>query len=914
MSQEVHPSSADDSKSYFERHQLNRVLEAIVAGLSFNQPSDPLAYIESCVQEIRKKNFLSPGAKLTWDYFMNDNDARPGSDRTKRLLDKPKATGPLYGPVQFEKPMKPPKASTLEPFKSLPPIPVSAKEVAGSSSHHTKGPLPAIGAQPVDPAVLSRPAWKNIVFVLGGPGCGKGTMCTRLKEEFHYVHLSAGDLLRAEVAKGNESGKELEALMKEGKIVPAETTLRLMRSALENAAPDASGFLVDGFPRKMDQALEFEEKISSVGEPDEVYKLTRAHFLPKIDDSDINSSRRVLNPNIILVLGGPGSGKGTQCEKLVKEFGLAHLSTGDLLREEVAKGSTFGKELQEIMKVGGLVSTVVVLRLLKSAMLEKEDAPGFLIDGFPRALDQAQEFERVVGDCRSCLYFECGLETLEARLIERGKTSGRSDDNMETIRLRFKTFQEQSMPVVEYFEKQGKVNRISSEAPVDEVYEKTRKQVDEILRPFKDSNIVFVLGGPGSGKGTQCEQIVSKLGFAHLSTGDLLRAEVAKGTPLGKDIEAIMKDGKMVDLSVTKRLLINAMAEAQSSGARGFLVDGFPRTIEQASVFEKAIGHPKFVLFFDVPSEILVERLLKRGETSGRADDNAESIKKRIETFVQTSMPVVQHYEGQNLVRKISGTGEIDEITAATMAAFAEADIMPLEDTEVLDTNGTEVPEAKTALNDGWRRERALARKKEEEEDADNDTGDQANGNGLHTVDDTEWEDVEPEGEGDLAEDGYEPFLEVRFAPSDVSQRGLSLSYFNAMDSVPILFQNLLAVDPLWQALSTAASAQPSTNSGNAFDNSDPGDAFISADDPAFANMDPSGWFFTAEGAESLTEEGRRRLEEMEDALEPPPTTRFHPYANRRGRREDAGANGQSALVGQSNPEHGEEDPMEETP
>ncbi|KXS19902.1 ADK-domain-containing protein [Gonapodya prolifera JEL478] len=712
------PASSLDSRSYFERNNLNRILEAIVAGLSFNQPSDPLAYIEECVAHVRKLTFSDPGAVIPWDLFMTHEGTLAG-DRTKRLAERQKVSAPVYGPVQFEKPTKPPKASSLDPYKSLPPIPsASSKDTptpsAPAPSITSKEPLPAIAA--VDPAILSRPAWSHIVFVLGGPGSGKGTVCARLKDEFGYVHLSAGDLLRAEVAKGTDSGKELDILMKEGKIVPAATTLRLMRAAMESAPASAAGFLIDGFPRQMDQALEFEEKIvpcqfalcfecplsvleqrllkrgetsgraddnaetiakrfrtfeeasrpvidyfeskgrvvkiSSVPPPGHVYQTTRSHFIAH----GAVPIPPLTNPNIILVLGGPGSGKGTQCARLAESFDVAHLSTGDLLRAEVASGSTMGRELQETMSKGGLVPTAVVLRLLKRAMVEREDALGFLVDGFPRALDQAQEFESVIGTVRTCLYFECGLETLEARLVERGKTSGRADDNVETIRLRFKTFQEQSMPVVEYFEKMDKVVKISSEAPVDEVYENARKHFESALTlPFQDANIVFVLGGPGSGKGTQCDKIVDTLGFAHLSTGDLLRAEVAGGSPLGKEIEAVMKEGKMVDLALTKRLLLGAMKAAQESGARGFLVDGFPRTVEQAQVFEKTIGRPKMVLFFEVPEDVLVQRLLKRGETSGRADDNLESIKKRIEMFVQASLPVVQHYEVEGKTSKVGG-------------------------------------------------------------------------------------------------------------------------------------------------------------------------------------------------------------------------------------------------------------------
>ena len=103
----------------------------------------------------------------------------------------------------------------------------------------------------------------KIVFVLGGPGCGKGTQCDKIVADFHYKHLSAGDLLREEVASGSERGKELDAIMKEGKLVPVAVTLGLLRAAIDRIHRVEHGdrFLIDGFPRETDQAVEFEKEV-----------------------------------------------------------------------------------------------------------------------------------------------------------------------------------------------------------------------------------------------------------------------------------------------------------------------------------------------------------------------------------------------------------------------------------------------------------------------------------------------------------------------------------------------------------------------------------------------------------------------------------------------------------------------------
>ncbi|KAJ3394771.1 hypothetical protein HDU84_006914 [Entophlyctis sp. JEL0112] len=565
----------------------------------------------------------------------------------------------------------------------------------------------------------------KVIFVLGGPGSGKGTHCERLSREFRLLHLSTGDLLRAEVEKGSRTGKECSDLMKEGKMVPTETILSLLRAAISNSS-ESRGFLIDGFPRTTDQAIQFEKSVCQAqsvvffdcplgmleerliergktsGRVDDNIDTIRQRFnvferesmpvidlfqdrLLKIDGTgsidDVYSKVKYSmiseglcseEPNVIFVLGGPGSGKGTQCKKIAEEFALTHLSTGDLLRAEAEKGSPIGKRCAYLMKEGKNVPMDIILKLLKDAIGKKiNSSPGFLIDGFPRAKEQAIEFEKRICQAKKVLFFDCPLQVLEARLLERGKTSGRVDDNLETIRKRFRTFEEESYPVVEFLG--GKVLRFESTGTIDEVYATVKNQLlsEGLVKhlPFEGSNIVFVLGGPGSGKGTQCMRLVESLKYAHLSTGDLLREEIKRGTSLGAELEEIMREGKMVPLEITLRLLTTAM-DGLKSKVPGFLIDGFPRTMEQALEFEKTVGHCKFVLYFDAPEEVLTERLVKRGETSGRADDNLNSIRKRLNTFISTSMPVIKYFGQDKRVRRVSAVGNEADITAATLSLF----------------------------------------------------------------------------------------------------------------------------------------------------------------------------------------------------------------------------------------------------
>ncbi|KAJ8492893.1 hypothetical protein OPV22_014614 [Ensete ventricosum] len=178
--------------------------------------------------------------------------------------------------------------------------------------------------------------------------------------------------------------------------------------------------------------------------------------------------------------------------------------------------------------------------------------------------------------------------------------------------------------------------------------------------------VVFVLGGPGSGKGTQCAKIVENFGFTHLSAGDLLRAEIKSGSENGSMISNMIKEGKIVPSEVTVELLQKAMLE---SGNNKFLIDGFPRNEENRATFENVTKiEPEFILFFNCPEEEMEQRLLSRNQ--GRDDDNIETIRKRFRVFVESSIPVVEYYDMKGKVRKVDALKPIDEVFEAVKAVF----------------------------------------------------------------------------------------------------------------------------------------------------------------------------------------------------------------------------------------------------
>lgn len=179
---------------------------------------------------------------------------------------------------------------------------------------------------------------------------------------------------------------------------------------------------------------------------------------------------------------------------------------------------------------------------------------------------------------------------------------------------------------------------------------------------------LILFGPPGSGKGTQSEKLIAKYNLKHLSTGDLLRSEIARKTPLGIEAKRFMDKGQLVPDEVVIGMISYALDENPT--ARGFLFDGFPRTATQAQALDKLLELKNtsisVMLALDVSEEELVKRLVKRGETSGRSDDNNEQvIRHRIIEYNKKTTPVAEYYRKANKVVMIKGEGTVEEIFAA---------------------------------------------------------------------------------------------------------------------------------------------------------------------------------------------------------------------------------------------------------
>lgn len=182
---------------------------------------------------------------------------------------------------------------------------------------------------------------------------------------------------------------------------------------------------------------------------------------------------------------------------------------------------------------------------------------------------------------------------------------------------------------------------------------------------------IVIFGAPGSGKGTQSSYLKDKYGLIHISTGDLLRAEIAAKTDLGKMAESYIVKGQLVPDEVVIGMLEDTIKK--NPDAKGFIFDGFPRTLAQGEALDKILKkygkEISIVISLEVDDEELIDRLLKRGELMGRSDDNRETIESRLKVYYNQTAPLKEFYAGQGKLIEIPGKGSIEEI----FASIAEA-------------------------------------------------------------------------------------------------------------------------------------------------------------------------------------------------------------------------------------------------
>jgi adenylate kinase len=370
----------------------------------------------------------------------------------------------------------------------------------------------------------------------------------------------------------------------------------------------------------------------------------------------------------IALFGPPGAGKGTQSEFLIKKYNLFYISTGDILRKELAEGTKLGQEAKSIIAEGGLVSDEIIVQIIEKTIKSNTEASGFLFDGFPRTYIQAYILEGLMIKLNTALDCLISIEVKEEesvkRLLLRAETSGRSDDNEKVIRNRLKEYEEKTIPVLNFYKEKGNYIAVNGMQDIPKVTNDIEKIIDDRLSK-KLFNIVL-FGYPGSGRGSIGKALAKKFDLVYVSTGEILDDEIVKGTEIGRKIKALYENGQLVTDDIVIPIIERKIELYK--GARGFIFKGFPRTLVQSYILEGLLKkHDSFISkIFDIQVDTLelIRRLDKRSKSSKQKpyDTSTDKIIKRLQEHKDKTIPVIDKYKESHEVIVIDGMPPFEEV------------------------------------------------------------------------------------------------------------------------------------------------------------------------------------------------------------------------------------------------------------
>jgi len=370
----------------------------------------------------------------------------------------------------------------------------------------------------------------------------------------------------------------------------------------------------------------------------------------------------------IALFGPPGAGKGTQSQMLIEKYNLAYISTGDLLRQEIAEGTELGLKVKDLIAHGGLVSDEMMVDLIEKKIITSSDKNGILFDGFPRTLVQSYILDGLLlklNTSLSCmLSLEVPDEELTRRLIERGKVSGRADDTEEVIKFRLAEYKDKTAPVIGYYQERNLYVPIQGVGPIPEIFDTLCNAIEHMLE--KEWFNLVLSGPPGAGKGTQGRMLADKFNFYYISTGSLLRKEIKSGTELGLRVQETLERGELVSDEIVIRLIEREMKI--HNNVNGFVFKGFPRTILQSYILDGLLRRMNmgvsYVIELAAPTIELIKRLDKRGrsEKARTYDLSTELIIHRLEQYDTKTAPVMELYKKQNKHVVVNAMGTNEEV------------------------------------------------------------------------------------------------------------------------------------------------------------------------------------------------------------------------------------------------------------
>ena len=462
----------------------------------------------------------------------------------------------------------------------------------------------------------------------------------------------------------------------------------------------------------------------------------------------------------IAIIGSSGVGKGTHAPALCARYDLRHVATGDLFRHHLQSRSALGILARRYMDAGDLVPDEIVDAMIEEWAGKLSADKGVLFDGFPRTTDQARFLEILFGrlgrQLDAVVYVQVADEEIVRRLTGRlicrecqtpyhasfqparragicdrcgGMFFQRPDDSADMVRRRLSVFHRTTSAVLQHYAAAGKLLIVAGEATPAEIDARlvrvldsvrdgsarfaTREEAAEIggdlARPARAARRgleIVLLGGPGSGKGTQAERLCVEFKLPHVATGDLFRENLRLATELGRLAKTYMDRGELVPDDVTDAMVEERLARADT--AAGFVLDGFPRTVHQAEALMEILGRLQRglagVLYIKVPDAALVDRLAGRmicrrcqapyhnlfkppkipgvcdacgGELYQRADDNPETVRARLVTFHRQTEPLIEFFQRAGLLHEIDGEGEVTAIGARSTAVVRRLAKLP---------------------------------------------------------------------------------------------------------------------------------------------------------------------------------------------------------------------------------------------
>jgi adenylate kinase len=370
----------------------------------------------------------------------------------------------------------------------------------------------------------------------------------------------------------------------------------------------------------------------------------------------------------IALFGPPGAGKGTQSEYLINKYNLFYISTGDLLRKEIANGSKLGLDAQSIIASGGLVPDEIIVQIIEKTITDNPDSNGFLFDGFPRTWIQAYILEGLMIKLNTSLNCLISLAVPEEesvkRLLKRGESSGRLDDNETVIRKRLAEYNEKTLPVLQFYKDKGIYVEVEGTRSVEEVMLDLQNIIEHELS--KQLFNVVLFGYPGSGRGSQGTAIAKKFGLEYVATGKMLEEEITNKTETGKRITELYENGQLVPDEIVIQLIEKKLAN--SNGAKGFIFKGFPRTLVQSYILDGLLkkhgSSISQIIEIEVPALELIRRLDERSKTNGCMpyDSSTSKIIKRLQEHETKTVPVIEKYNQLHGVVKVNGMGEFNEV------------------------------------------------------------------------------------------------------------------------------------------------------------------------------------------------------------------------------------------------------------